>query len=355
MIVPLLCRCNDCFCLGCYEKAKRELCTIENDDFADFTQNGVMRHKFVSITTLSEDDCDCAEHSLPLDLFCGDCKVAICIDCFLLSHGDHQTKLVKHVREEALTLVEKIKSIRKSNTERHHDLHQVACNESKDALEDKQRIHARIEDSERRVHKLVSTLFKKARSLCSCKSDIRVTTAEETMSFCDSSSLTCSDHDFNDKTDFELACLMSDLQVAENRVQTEATNIERKLQSVERTKSENSIELHINEEPIFNCILSIFKHFYYGEENLAKDLAQCSSLEEFSEGKCSNKTEAQKVRSAPDSALGIQGGMEMFCILHYLYLLELFHTVYPTSRDVLKLDWPEDPIDFYFLRNSFLT
>ena len=312
--------------------AKGQPCSVRNTDLGELIQGVVMRHVFISITTPLEDYHDCAEHSLPLNLFCSDCKQIICIDCFLLIHNHHKTKLVKHGREEALTLIEKIRSVRESNVERYRDLHQAAKYESTDALEDEQR----IEDSERRIHGLISSLFKKARSLYSSKSDMLRIALEEATSFCDSSSLTCTDYDFNDKTDFELVCLMSDLELAENRSQEEATMIESRLQSIGRTKSEYNTKFHINEEPIFYCILSVLNHIHFGQENLVNDLAYSFSFEDFSKGKYSDSTVGQKNSSTPDSTLGAHRGLLMLFTFHFQYLLELFHVLYPLSRDAFR-------------------
>ena len=330
MVESLLHRCNDCFCPDCYEMAKVQPCPVANADLAEFMQGVVIKHALVSIAVPLEDHCDCAEHSLPLNLFCSDCKQIICIDCFLLSHKHHQTKLVKYGREEALTHIEKIKLMRESNAERYRDLHQAAKYESAGASEDEQR----IEDSEKRIHGLISSVFKKARSLHRSKHDIWRTAAEETTSFCDNSIPTCTDYDFNNKTDFELVCLLSDLQLAENRVQEEATNIESKLQSIGRIKSENNLNLHINEEPIFNCILSILNHVHFGQENIVKDLAYCYSFEDFSKGRYSESTEGQKDSNTPDSTLEAPRGLLVLFTLHFQYLLAVFHILYPMSRDV---------------------
>ena len=307
MAESLLHRCNDCFCSDCYKTAKGQPCSVRNTDLAELMQGVVMRHGFTSITTPLEDHRDCAEHSLPLNLFCSDCKQIICIDCFLLIHNHHKTKLVKHGREEALALIEKIRSVRERNAERYRDLHQAAKYESTDALEDEQR----IEDSERRIHGLISSLFKKARSLYSSKSDMQRTALEEATGFCDSSSLSCKEYDFNNKTDFELVCLMSDLELAENRVQEEATIIESRFQSIGRSKSEHNMKLHINEEPIFYCILSVLNHIHFGQENLVNDLAYSFSFEDFSKGKYSDSTVGQKDSSTPDSTLVAHRGLQM--------------------------------------------
>jgi len=219
-------------------------------------QESIMRHVFVTIP-LQEDDCDCMEHSLPLDLFCSDCKQATCMNCFLLTHNHHHCKLIKHARKEALDLVETIKDLRSKNTDGYDYLHQIACNVSKSAVDDEQRIHAKLEAVEMRIHGLVSYLFKNANSFYSSKSCIRKSASEDAMSFCDSPKSIYTNCDFKGMTDFELACLVEDLLNVKNKTQEEANIIRGKIMRLHMLQK--STDFILNESHLFNSLLKIFE------------------------------------------------------------------------------------------------
>ena len=232
-------------------------CLVQDFGLNGFMQESIMRHVFV-IIPLQEDEYDCIEHSLPLDLFCSDCRQAICINCFLLNHSHHQCWLIKYARKEALTLVDKIKILRLKNADGYDDLHQIACNVSKSAIDDEQRIHDKLEDVERRVHGLVSSLFKKAESFYSRKCGIRKSTSEEAMRFCDSPKSIYTNYDFKDRTDFELACLVEDLLNVKNKAQEEANTIAKKIRAMKLHMFQKSTDVFINERYIFYSLLKIF-------------------------------------------------------------------------------------------------
>ena len=309
-MLSLFNRCKECCCLDCCRKKVGSSCSIQNAGLSGFMQGSAVTHVFVTINTqFQEDDCDCVEHSLPLDLFCSDCNLAVCMNCFLRDHNLHQCKLVKYARQDALAVVEMIKAIRVDIAEKSAHLHQVANNVSKCALENEQRIHAKLEECERRIHGLITSLFKKAKSFYSYKSGIRRSTAEEAMGSCDSPKSKHTTYNFNDSTDFDLACLMKDLLTVKNKAHEEATNIGEKIKAMRQPKFQTDMDLFINEEHIFTSLLGIFEDFKLGSKYPVVFVPRNFTFDDYLEGKYSDDSTHQNASKAHDHALAVSRGM----------------------------------------------
>eukprot|EP00794_Sanderia_malayensis_P015234 gene15234-16808_t len=57
----------------------------------------------------------CLKHGISVDLYCTHCDKIICLDCFLADHKDHRTKTIKSMRNDAVSLSSKCKSISDEN------------------------------------------------------------------------------------------------------------------------------------------------------------------------------------------------------------------------------------------------
>ena len=290
-----------------------ESCSIQNAGLSGFMQGSGVTHVFVTINkSLQEDDCDCVEHSLPLDLFCSDCKLAICMNCFLQNHNNHQCKLIRYAREEALDLVKLITSIRVRTTEESAHLQQIAHSVSKSAMENEQRIHTKLKESERRIHGLITSLFKKAKSFYGYKSGIRRSTAEEKLGFCDSPKPIYTTYNFNERTDFELACLVKDLLNVKKGAQEEANYIGEQIKAMRQPKFQTDMDLFIDEEHIFTTLLGIFEDFKLGSKHPVVFVPRNFTFNDYLKGEYVGEFADQDASSAHDSAMVMPKGMQPF-------------------------------------------
>ena len=61
---------------------------------------GRRKQNFIVELQKEEDGAICKDHSLSLEFYCTICKGVICMDCFLLLHKQHETKTIKHGKNE---------------------------------------------------------------------------------------------------------------------------------------------------------------------------------------------------------------------------------------------------------------
>ena len=275
------CRCSDSYCPECCKNKTGKKCAIQDGDVTEFLQCNI-KHEFIKAPL--QDDWECIDHSIPLNLFCMYCKKVICIDCFLENHTGHLTKLVKYAREEALILVETIETLQSITLTEHIDLHQTASAESNRAMHERQRVYKQLKKDERKIHGLISALFKSYRLHCKSIAKQKKRTADEVLEFCENSMMKLARHDFKTKTDMELAFMVKDFDIAKKKAEAMANTVRAGMQKLKLPTFQKSTELSVNEEAIFSSILSIFDHFQLGQYSLSEFAPRDYTFENYVKG-----------------------------------------------------------------------
>ena len=266
---------------------------------------GRLQHFFVKCQSQS-DVYICMDHSLPLDLYCGSCKETLCVNCYLSKHRDHNTKPIGYGRDEAVQLIETIKSIGHDNIPNYARLHQVASDVFKSAEVDEKSIIRQIDAQERKIHALISSLFSKAK--LSYRGSIRVKskTAEEAIAFCQKSMSKEIGDDFQELNDFELACLVKDLYPGLIRWQGDAVSIDERVELLTGHKYQGAFDLRINDTAIFNVILQIFDHVRLEPQLGGKFIPHGFMFEKYySDANCSDNHEEEEANNM-DKVLSAQ-------------------------------------------------
>ena len=237
----------------------------------------------------------CKDHSVALDFFCNYCREAICINCFLIDHRDHETKAIKCARKDAIQLVDRIQSIDMDNAFKFDQLHQEALDVSDSAVADKKAISDQLEVEERKIHGLISILFKKARLYYSNFIELNSTIAEDTLKFCEEVMSKGSVYDFASICDFELACLVKDLIAARDKREYEMKSLEQRRMKLDRAKFQKDLKICINAKAIFNAMLRIFDHIQIGSKMRAKFIPHSFKFEDYSNGKYSDSKKKEEI------------------------------------------------------------
>ena len=261
---------------------------------------GRLQHFFVKCQSQS-DVYICMDHSLPLDLYCGSCKKALCVNCYLSKHRDHDTKPIGYGRDEAVQLIETIKSIGHDNIPNYARLHQVASDVFKSAEVDEKSIIKQIDAQERKIHALISSLFSEAKLFYRGSIRVKSKTAEEAIACCEKSMSKGIGDNVDELNDVELACLVRELQFELTRSEWDAYSIQ--LRVMQLRVHERAVELHIDETAIFNAILGIFDHVRLTPQLGGKFMPRGFNFEEcYSDRNCSDnhrEKEANDVDKLP--------------------------------------------------------
>ena len=136
-------------------------CLVQNDDVVSITKCEV-KHFLVKLQN-EVNEAICRDPSLLLEFYCTICKEIICMDCFLLSHKQHETKTIKYARDQALGFVDTINSIRDEDASMYNTIHQRALQMQENVEDSKRVIIEQTEKMETKIHGLISSAFKKTK------------------------------------------------------------------------------------------------------------------------------------------------------------------------------------------------
>ena len=235
-----------------------KFCSAQKYKVTGFTQCK-MKHFFIKLEP-QEDGSLCKDHSLPLEFYCKDCKKAICMDCFLISHGQHEARAIRFARKEALSIVETIQSLKNDHASKSNQMHQETCKMQSVLERSERNINDKLDNLEGRLHGLISSLFNKAKMYYGGVIGLSKGMLQETISHCRRSNHQTSASDWDAMTDLELACLLHELIHAKKEEEKQARLFEEKEMLHLRSRFHNELRMHINEEAIFELVLSFFKH-----------------------------------------------------------------------------------------------
>ena len=98
--------CQKKYCLDCLGKA----CDAEKHNGGEKA-----KHFIAEIPKEGEEGYRCREHNIVIEYYCTNCEKPVCLDCFLLSHRSHETKLTGTLKGEVLELLGKLKTINAKN------------------------------------------------------------------------------------------------------------------------------------------------------------------------------------------------------------------------------------------------
>ena len=257
----------------------KELCPAQNKGLYAVLE-GRLQHFFVKCQSQS-DVYICMDHSLPLDLYCGSCKEALCVNCYLSKHRDHDIRLIKYGRDEAVQLIESIKSVENDNIPNYAYLHQIASDVFKSAEVDEKSIIIQIDAQERKIHALISSLFSEAKLFYRGSIRVKSKAAEETITFCEKSMSKGIGHNGDELNDFELACLVKELFIGLTRSENDALSIQDRVMWLRVHEYQRAVELCIDETAIFNAILGIFDHVRLEPQLGGKFIPRGFNFEEY--------------------------------------------------------------------------
>ena len=300
-------RCRNTYCPSCYKQQKGKRCKVEDNGVSCF-MNCIMKHVFINIQS-QEDIYLCKDHSVPLDFFCTDCKEVICITCFLIGHNRHKARPIHFARREALEFIDTIQSIKCDAASKCAQLHQDAAAIMTSVEVNEQGLHDQLEDQEKKVHGLISSLFKDAKSYY-CNNIGRMKgIAKEILSFNDKSVINESIYDFSSMNDIELACLMTELTTVMEKRREEALDIEGKIKMLRKLKSPNILRVWVDEASIFKTIIGIVDQFHLKSKPSLKFSPHDFNFQDYSKGKYSYAIEQQRAGKVTNSPVAKTSGM----------------------------------------------
>ena len=286
-------------------------CTVEDNKVTRFLGCN-LKHVFVDIQSQG-DLYLCKDHAIPLDLFCNNCKMAICINCFLISHIAHQAILIGAAKCEAVETIDKLKSQLSIAEVRYGELHNDAVESLKIMEAAEQWLCDQIDDQEKKIHGLISSLFKKLTYFYTHKFVLIKWQAEENICFSDNYLKKKSTFDFEKMDDFELACLANQLTTADKEAHEEVNTIENRIVKLRNYARHESSQLCINEKAIFCAIVGIVGSFHSQSQSLGKFLPHDFIFDDYSKGKYKDISGQKIVSKVPSASIVRQRGMLIFC------------------------------------------
>ena len=182
------------------------------------------------------------------------------MDCFLLSHKQHETKTIKYAKNEGLDLADRVESIRNGIALGYERIHERALQMKKHLDESERDIIEHVEQIETKFQGLISSIFKKTKLYYECLLGETKKLLQNTLSLCET---TMKSNKLSEKLkgfgDLQLACMLDDLVTAREEGEKETVNME----EVEQTlrKAHDAPVVIANEEAIFNSFKAIFNSF----------------------------------------------------------------------------------------------
>ena len=256
-------------------------CTVQNDEVVSFT-NCEMKHFFVKLQK-EEDEAICKNHSLSLEFYCTVCKEVICMDCFLLSHKQHETKTIKYAKNEGLDLADRVESIRNGIASGYERIHERALQMKKHLDESERDIIKQVEQIETKIQGLISSIFKKTKLYYECLLGETKNLLQNTLSLCET---TMKANKLSKKLkgfgDLQLACMLDDLVTAREEKEKETVNME----EVEQTlhKAHDAPVVIANEEAIFNSVKDLLKHITFDPPQYERSISDDFTFEGYMNG-----------------------------------------------------------------------
>ena len=271
-------RCKDAYCHGCCRKQIGKHCTVQNDEVVSFTRCE-MKHFFVKLPK-EEEEALCKDHSLSLEFYCTICKDVICMDCFLLSHKQHETKTIKYGKNEALELANIIKSIRKENASGYDVIYELALQIKRHLVECGRDIINQMEDTEMKIHALISSIFNKTKLHCEQVLGNTEIMMQETMNQCkESNNSNEVSHKLSGIGDLQLASMLDELAKARQKAENETGMTEEVVKTMLETH--NAPMVLANEEAIFNSIIDLFKHITFDPPQYERSISDDFTFEGY--------------------------------------------------------------------------
>ena len=111
-IPVLMCvRCDAWFCEKCFdtESCSRPKTVSENLSWSRRHCLGMFQH--MVFRKIDDSTYTCPVHNLSVEFFCLDCKIAICIECYLLSHKHHNARTTTFAKKDVVNLSARCKSV----------------------------------------------------------------------------------------------------------------------------------------------------------------------------------------------------------------------------------------------------
>ena len=302
-------RCKDAYCDGCCRKQMGKLCTVQNDEVVSFTKCE-MKHFFVKLQK-EEDEAICKEHSLSLEFYCTICKDVICMDCFLLSHKQHETKTMKHAKNEALDLVDSIESIRIGNASKYDEIHQRALQVQKQLEESERDVIKQIEEIEPKILGLIASIFKNAKQSYRGLFGESKVKMQEKLNSCEKS-VKCNElsQKLRQLGDFQLACMLKELFTAKDGNEEDIVSMVEMMQTLH--KKHDAPMLVVDEEAIFNSVIDLFQRINLHPPKYGESLSNQFTFDGYMNGEYLDKVDEEEISEAPNSPNEEQTGMFPF-------------------------------------------
>ena len=273
--------CKDAYCNGCFKKQMEKHCILQNDEVVSFTKRK-MKHFIVKLQK-EGDRAICKEHSLSLEFYCTICKEVICMDCFLLSHKQHETKTIKHGRNEALELVNMIESIRKENALGYDLIYEQALQMKKSLEESEQDSIRQMKDTEMKIYALISSIFNRTKLYYEHVLRNTKIMVQETLNHSKKSnnSNTLSNK-LSEIGDVQLASMLEELAKARERAEKETGMMKEFVKTLHETR--DAPVVNDNEEAIFNSIIDLFKHITLDPPQNERSISDDFTFESYKNG-----------------------------------------------------------------------
>ena len=288
-------------------------CAMQYDEVVSITKND-MKHFFVKLQK-EEDEAICKDHSLPLEFCCTICKEAICMDCFLLSHKQHETKTLKYAKNEALDLVDTIESIRNENASLYDRIHEQALQMQKHLEESEGDITKQMEDTEMKIHALIWSIFKKTKLHYKGILGETKKLLQDTLNHCETTKMLKGLSEASKKLkekwceigDRQLACMLKELVMAKEEDEKETVRMEETEQTLHKTH--DAPILVADQRAIFDSVIDLFKHINLDLPRDERSLSNEFTFEGYMNGEYLDEVVLEEVNDTFSSSGEDRNGM----------------------------------------------